>query len=534
MKNHDPKPEVLRIEELVIKVKTGDIKLPKFQRPFVWKKKDILDLLDSIYKSYPIGSILLWLTKEKLASERRIGDFEIDDRREEYPTNYLLDGQQRLSTLCGALFWNGDNPKSVWNIAFDLDKEKFVHPDGIVKPEYFPLNKLINTIEFINECRRLETHKNKEKYVKNAERLLQKIKDYKIAAVTIGDMTVNEVAPIFERINSTGRRLTIVDLMRAATWSGAFDLSDTIKSVRDALKDKNFEEVSESDILKNISSSIGYGINKDDINRLRDCSSDELKIAANKCVEGYKHAVDFITRELPITSYAFLPYGLQLTLLVEFFNICPNPNINQRETLKRWFWKTAFSRYFASFNTAQLSKDLTDIRNYAHGLSEDLIISKPVDYVKFVNDEFKLNKANSKTLALLLASMNPQSLLDGSRINTNKALAIINRHEFHHIFPKAYLKTNGYSEPITNAHSNICLLNMINNRTISDTKPSVYFKEIQRKLGTRTQEVLNSNFICTDTLNAALNDNFELFTDLRSKAMIKQAVKLCEETVLVE
>lgn len=193
-------------------------------------------------------------------------------------------------------------------------------------------------------------------------------------------MTVNEVAPIFERINSTGRRLNIVDLMRAATWSGGFDLSDTFQSVKDALKNKIFEEVSESDILKNISSSMGYGINKDNIDKLRDCNSDDLKMAANKCVEAY-----FLTSELPITSYAFLPYGLQLTLLVEFFNICPNPNIIQRETLKRWFWKTAFSRYFASFNTAQLTKDLTDIK----GFSEDLTISKPVDFVKFVSNDFK-------------------------------------------------------------------------------------------------------------------------------------------------
>lgn len=533
MKHHDPKPEVLRIEELVIKVKTGDIKLPKFQRPFVWNKKDILNLLDSIYKSYPIGSILLWLTREKLASERRIGDFEIDDRREEYPTNYLLDGQQRLSTLCGALFWNGENPRSIWNIAFDLEREKFVHPDGTEKPEYFPLNKLINTIDFINECRRLETHKNKDKYVKNAERLLQTIKDYKVASVTIGDMTVNEVAPIFERINSTGRRLTIVDLMRAATWSGNFDLSDTIQSVRDALKDKQFDDVSESDILKNISSSIGYGINKDDIDKLRDCSSEELKVAAEKCIEAYKHAVDFLTSELPITSYAYLPYGLQLTLMVEFFNICPNPNIIQRDTLKKWFWKTAFSRYFASFNTAQLTKDLNDIRNYAKGHTDDLIISKPVDFVKFVNDDFKLNKANSKSFALLLASMKPQSLLDGSRINTNKALAIINRHEFHHIFPKAYLKTNGNSESAINAHSNICLLNMINNRTISDTKPSVYFKEVQSQLGDSVEEVLSSNFISLEALDAALSDNFEKFTETRSKAMVERAKELCGDTVTV-
>lgn len=85
-----------------------------------------------------------------------------------------------------ALFWNGDNPKSIWNIAFDLEKEKFIHPDGTGKTEYTPLNKLINTIDFINKCRRLEAHKNKEKYVKNAERLLQTIKDYKVASVTRG------------------------------------------------------------------------------------------------------------------------------------------------------------------------------------------------------------------------------------------------------------------------------------------------------------------------------------------------------------
>ncbi|MCY9099566.1 DUF262 domain-containing protein [Bacillus inaquosorum] len=530
---HDPKPEVLRIEELVIKVKTGDIKLPKFQRPFVWTKKDILNLLDSIYKSYPIGSILLWLTKEKLASERRIGDFEIEDRREEYPTNYLLDGQQRLSTLCGALFWNGDNPKSIWNIAFDLDKEKFVHPDGIDKPEYFPLNKLINTIDFLNECKRLETHKNKEKYVKNAESLLQTIKDYKVAAVSIGDMTVNEVAPIFERINSTGRRLTIVDLMRAATWSGDFDLSDTIQSVRDALKVKNFDDVSESDILKNISSSMGFGINKDDIDKLRHCSSEELKAAANKCIEAYKNAVDFLTGELPITSYAYLPYGLQLTMLVEFFNVCPNPNHTQRENLKRWFWKTAFSRYFASFNTAQLTKDLTDIRNYAKGISENIIISKPVDYVKFVNDDFKLNKANSKSFALLLASNKPRSLLDGSKVNTSKALSIINRHEFHHIFPKAYLKSNNYSEIKINAHSNICLLNMINNRSISDTKPSIYFKQVRDELGSNMLDVLNSNFINEEAYNAAINDDFEAFSEIRSQSIINKAKQLCGETIPV-
>ena len=102
----DPKPEVLRLEELAIMVRSGDIKLPRFQRPFVWKKVDMLKLLDSIYKGYPIGSLLLWNSSQRLTSERDIAGLRVQaEPSGVYPTNYLLDGQQRLTTICGALFW---------------------------------------------------------------------------------------------------------------------------------------------------------------------------------------------------------------------------------------------------------------------------------------------------------------------------------------------------------------------------------------------------------------------------------------------
>lgn len=164
MKHRDPKPDILRIEELVKDVKSGDIKLPKFQRPFVWKKEDILKLLDSVYQGYPIGSVLLWLTREKLASERKIADLEINERADEYPTNYLLDGQQRLSTLCGALYWDGRDKNSVWNIAFDVEKQIFIHPKGELTRTMFPLNKIINTSDFLAQCRVFDTLENKSLY----------------------------------------------------------------------------------------------------------------------------------------------------------------------------------------------------------------------------------------------------------------------------------------------------------------------------------------------------------------------------------
>lgn len=517
----DPKPEVLRIEELVQKVKSGDIKLPKFQRPFVWKKKDILKLLDSIYQGYPIGSILLWLTKQHLASENKIGDLEINERPEEYPTNYLLDGQQRISSLCGAIYWNGKNEKSIWNIVFDVKNEVFLYPNGDDKIEYFPLNKLIETIDFLDQCKRFEASgENRELYIQNATNLLNSIKDYKIASVTIGDMELDEVAPIFERINSTGRQLTMVDLMRAATWSGGFDLSNAIDEVRKSCEDKNFEDIQDSHILRNISACSGLGVHKESIDKLRDKSSEELKDAAEKTRLAYEKAVDFLVSELPLKSIKNLPYGLQLTFLVEFFNRTSSLDPNKIEILKKWFWKSSFTKYFGSANTGLITRSLTEVRDFAHDKVSNLNISGNINYASFVSDTFLLNKASSTTFSLLLAQENPRSLLEGMTIDLYRSLANVNRLEFHHIFPKAYLKSQGYSSQKINAHANLCMLNLSSNRAILDSKPSIYFKEMERKLGDSFKAVLASNFINEAALDAALNDDYEQFIKARSDSLI--------------
>src|SRR5262245_49973147 len=101
----DPKPTAERVEQVAHRVLMGDSVLAEFQCPFVWKRRQILELVDSIYRNYPIGSMLLWESTQRLASKRAIADLEVADRGEKYPINYLLDGQQRLSTLCGVLFW---------------------------------------------------------------------------------------------------------------------------------------------------------------------------------------------------------------------------------------------------------------------------------------------------------------------------------------------------------------------------------------------------------------------------------------------
>jgi hypothetical protein len=515
MNYRDPKPDIQRIEELVTGVKNGDIRLPKFQRPFVWKRKEILKLLDSIYKGYPIGSILLWYTSEKLASERTIADLEISSVREIYPTNYLLDGQQRLSSLCGALYWNGADANSIWNVSFDLEKEEFIHPKEEYKIEYFPLNKLLNTSDFINQCKTFEAHQRRDRFIKNAENLLRSIKDYKIAAVKIGEMTINEVAPIFERINSTGRKLTIVDLMRAATWKGGFDLNDAINTVRKNCEAVEFINIPDNHILRNISACAGLGINREDIDKLRQKSSSELELASKKCSTAYLAAISFLKKNFPIPTYEYLPYGLQLTFLVEFFNLKEKPTEKQITELKKWFWVTAFSRHFGSSNTGQNTRDLENIRQFASGKIASIEIDRDIMIDRLVFDEFRLNIANSKTFALLLACNEPFNIITGERLDTIEILSRVNRFDFHHIIPPQL-----YPETNLNICVNICLLKTRDNR-ISNQRPSKYFTELITTHGSKSSEIFASNFIDNNALESLLKDDIQQFFSHRKESFRK-------------
>src|SRR5438552_1838493 len=84
------------LKDLIADIDKGEIKVPKFQRPFVWSSEQAFALLDSVARSYPVGSLLFWKTNDKLVAERNIGDFRLPQTDDLTPTTYVLDGQQRL------------------------------------------------------------------------------------------------------------------------------------------------------------------------------------------------------------------------------------------------------------------------------------------------------------------------------------------------------------------------------------------------------------------------------------------------------
>ena len=529
-KKHGPQAQIETIEELTDRVKLGNIKLPKFQRAFIWDRQDILKLCDSIYNGYPVGSVLLWFTSQKLVSERKIGDLTINDRNyDEYPVNYLLDGQQRLSTLCGALHWNGENLKSKWNIWFDLERETFSYLDSSPEAKHFPLNKILgDPFDVMAQIANCQDSPQVGLITNNLNKLIKAFKYYKMPVITIGEMTIKEVTPIFERINSTGRRLTVADLTRAATWTESFDLSDAISEIQEALAPKGFEEITESEVLQAVSVSRGEGWNKEDIDSLRKLTPSELKFFCKITRDAYSLAVDFISVELKIHSPKLVPYKRQLTLITEFFRICKQPSYEQRQCLKQWFWYTTFSSYFGSLSYGDLREALAEIRELARGeikSIKDFQFSRILE-TRGLQEDFSFTKAFTKGFALMLMGNNPRSLSNGAVLDP-ASLSDINTKQYHHIFPKSFLKKNRISEPSPSIHTNYCLLPKLENIKISNKSPSDYLSEIITRLGaTDAYAIFATNFLDKKCIAACLSDDYEEFIKCRNALLSKRIKSL--------
>src|ERR1035441_9649795 len=92
-----PEPQSVTFTSLFAEIEDGTIKIPQFQRDFVWSKAKSAKLLDSIVKGYPIGTFILWKTNERLRSIRNLGGVPLPDTPAGDAVKYVLDGQQRLT-----------------------------------------------------------------------------------------------------------------------------------------------------------------------------------------------------------------------------------------------------------------------------------------------------------------------------------------------------------------------------------------------------------------------------------------------------
>lgn len=521
MSINNPKPEGERIRKLMERIENGDIKIPKFQRNFIWKQKSIINLLDSIYKGYPIGSLLFWRTAIKIEGERNIGGYELSDTKETYPTNYVLDGQQRLTTIYSVFANRKNHPgmNEIFDINFELESKQFV-PTKKASCESIPLHALFDNKEFRNTTKDFN-----DEMSDIASELQEVFMNYEVPLVTVFNGDIEEVSVIFERINSTGKTLTVFDLMVAATWAENFDLRDEIKLLQEELSAKNYGKLDEITLLKCICVVITGSQNRKSIFNLRD-KTDEIKALLYKIKYGLFRAVDFLVTELSVTSDAFLPYDFQIVLLTYFFAKVSIPTPQVLIVIKKWFWRSSFTERYQGATETLLEKDINDCSKLINGITDDIFqIEYNPTVSKIMRTEFKKGTAFSNSIICLLASKNPRNLITGTRIDISKALSNYNRKEFHHIFPVAYMKRKMVTNSV-NSVCNIVILSSSENKTISSKAPSKYFQQIEISLGDEYKNVLESNFIPTDDISGIKEDDYDFFLENRAEIILDEIKKL--------
>jgi len=148
----------LTIRELIDDTLRGQIRIPSFQRGFVWEPDRVAYLMDSIYKGFPFGSLLFWRTDEQLRIERDLGPFKLPPPKADYPIDYVLDGQQRVTAIFGTFQTElpVDLPQLWMDIYFDYmaennaqDSQFFALTSDQVDPNrHFPLKVLFDTVAY--------------------------------------------------------------------------------------------------------------------------------------------------------------------------------------------------------------------------------------------------------------------------------------------------------------------------------------------------------------------------------------------------
>lgn len=511
-----------KIDRVIRQIQDGEIKIPPLQRPFVWKSEQVIELLESIYNEYPIGSILLWETNMELPSTRNIAGFDLPRKPESHPFYYVLDGQQRLSSLYGIFCENRSQSVqqeedyrvdvSVFDISFEFSSKSFVSKGDKKKgQEYLDMQSLFQTGPFLQKTKSLSAGN-----VTLAEDLLSKFSNYEIPVIITKKRELKEVGSIFERVNNTGKRLDLFDLMVAITWSENFHLHDKFKHIQKLLKNKNFSGIKNKILLQCLSAIINKSSKIGSITNLKQVEVQENIHLLNRSIE---LTIDYLSNELSVKTINLLPHAHQIVPLCYFFSKAARVDSVQKKAINEWFVKTSFSNRYSASTDQHINED---VESFEQLLSGNQDAFKKINYTvtseQLKNTKFSRSNPFTRAFIVILARKTPLDLTNGIKVDCGDALSSFNKKEYHHIFPQAFLGgQKGWSNAEIYSLCNFCILPSSSNKLISDKAPSEYFSSIVPKR--HLKEILDTNLLPVN-LKIYQEDKYAEFLESRSKEII--------------
>ncbi|MDF1659897.1 MAG: DUF262 domain-containing protein [Verrucomicrobiales bacterium] len=528
-----PENQSRKYEALFNDIDQGRIKVPQFQREFVWTKEQTARLIDSIIKGYPVGTFILWKTRERLRHFRNLGNVELPEPPAGDSVQYVLDGQQRITSLYavrkGLILTKEGKEIDYKDICINLEMdpeqdEETVFPSPPEGAASISVHELLD-----GDIAALAA-----KYPDNLNRISQcqhLLTGYDFSTIAIDEYPIDVACDVFTRINTGGKELTLFEIMVAKTYDAEseFDLSreydELIESETDEkdLSSAGFQTIPSVTVLQCIAAQIAEEITRKDILKLS--KSDVIK--EWKTVKtGIFTAVDYLRTHVSVRVSRMLPYNSLLVPLSFFFirNGFQPPSPAQDRWLKQFiFWASLSNRYTSSVET-KMATDLKKIQHIVDGEAPDYSGEElKLDLEDLMWTKFRVGDAFCKAILCLLAQQHPKSFLTNADITLdNSWLKSSASRNYHHFFPRAYLKKRGFTADEANALLNITLVDdFLNKNVIRAKAPADYiatFAEKNSQLGV----ALHSHLI-GDTVAFGIESNdYRRFLRARSEWVLQK------------
>lgn len=558
----------ISISTLVDMYKRGELRLPEIQRHYVWRATRVRDLLDSLYRGYPSGSILMWETDEPVATrESAIAQ----DTSAFVGRKLLLDGQQRLTSLTAVV--NGEpvyvrGRKKPIDILFNLE-----HPDGpptdvveVDSDEESPLatedeveseedesdereglqeklgrrtfvvasKNLLSQSQWIRVSEVFGNHNDGQllqkagvksfddpRFQRYSDRLkkLRAVRDYSyVVHVLERAMSYEEVTEIFVRVNSLGAKLRSSDLALAQMTSRWPNLLRQLEEFQDECEQSWFT----IDLGQLVRAIVVFATQQCLFRSVATTPVDRLKRGWDDAREGLRFAINFLRSNAGIEDESLLSSPMFIHALAAVSRIKDNKlTADEQHKLLHWLLvANARGRYSRGSTETLLNEDLTILFRGAgiDGLMEP--VRRQFGRLHIEPGDLAGRGVNSPLFSLAYLALKAGGAKDwysglGLSLTHQGKLHFI---QWHHVIPKSLLKAKGYETGEINEIANMAFLTGQTNRRISNKEASAYLADIVQKQGV---QALTSQCVSPDP---ALweTDCYRKFLALRREALAER------------
>lgn len=535
-----------KVGDLLCDIRNGKVGLPDLQRPFVWKNSKVRDLLDSMLKGYPIGYVMIWQTPEGYETFNPIGTDDKPYMRPDYLV--IDGQQRLtalLSSIYEIPVKDKNYKERTIFISFNpLTREFAVRTEAHKKnPEWiseisqaFAADAEHNVSrfrrQFIKNCnasreknnKPLLTDEEEEQIETNLNDLLN-LSIYMLPTLRINSKATEEdVAEIFVRVNSGGQKLTennFIETLLAVYDNQVHDrINQFCAQSRSHEKGTSYNPILEVDPSHLIRMTVGLGFRRARLRYAymllrgknledRTISQEEMKINLDTfrntldkvtnltnwhAFMGLFDDIGYVNKSL-IASTNTVVYCYVLYLIGKYdYHV---PPMELQRIIRKWIFMSTITQFYIGSTESEVEKQFADLREKKTP-EEFITYLENIIRTRFSDDYFQItlpatltsSSAQSPAWYGYIASLN---ILGTPVLFSTTILAVKMRTEAggpkaaldkHHIFPKNYLKNNGYtSDRDINQIANYTYLDYNTNIEISDDPPEEYVKRFRERLG---------------------------------------------------